>query len=145
MIPTAPTGDSEWTFPPATAADPWITEEIRPENHVRRQETDMVTGEVHLIIEDDFGKARDADHGLVAGSIARERWTIHPDRPLSAFGTCHWSDELERDDLRLRTEASCEMWADATSFYLRARMEAYENDVLIFDKELHDEIPRHNL
>ncbi len=34
------------------------------------------------VIEDDFGKVKDADHGLIAGSVARERWTIHPDDPL---------------------------------------------------------------
>ena len=138
-------GAGEWSFPPPDAADPWQTEEIRPEAHVRRQETDMVTGTVSLVIEDDFGKVRDLDHGLVSGSIARERWSIHPDDPHSAFGTCHWTDELERDNIYLRTEASCEMWSDANSFYLRARLEAFENDTLVFEKELRDEIPRNQL
>ena len=132
-------------FPPPDAADPWQVEELRPEHHVRRQETDMVTGTVSLIIEDDFGKVRDLDHGLINGSIARERWDIHPDDPLSARGTCHWTDELERDDLRLRTEATCEMWSDATTFHLSARIEAYENDKLIFEKDVTDAIPRDHL
>lgn len=134
-----------WSFPPPDAAPPWQTETLRDETHVRRQETDMVTGEVSLVIEDDFGKVRDLDHGLINGAVARERWSIHPDDPLSARGTCHWTDELERDDIRLRTEATCEMWSDATHFHLSARMEAYENDTLIFSRDHADRIPRDHL
>ncbi|MDU9002529.1 CocE/NonD family hydrolase [Sedimentitalea todarodis] len=132
----------EWRFPPPDADPPWQTETLRPVSHVRRQETDLTTGDVHLVIEDDFGKVRDADHGLIAGSIARERWTIHPDDPLSARGVCHWTTELERDDIRLRTETSCEMWSDKTQFHLTARLEAYENDILILDRDVSDSIQR---
>ena len=131
-----------WTFPPPDAAEPWQTEELRPENHIRKQDTDMTSGVVTLIIEDDFGKVRDAEHGLINGSIAREHWSIHPDDPLSARGQCHWTDELERDDIRLRTETRCEMWSDATTFYLSATLEAFENDERIFEKSITDEIPR---
>jgi len=134
-----------WSFPPPDAAAPWRTETLRQDHHVRRQETDMVTGEVSLVIEDDFGKVRDVDHGLINGSVARERWTIHPDDPLSARGACHWTDELERGDIRLRTEATCDMWSDATHFHLSARMEAYENDTLIFSRDHTDRIPRDHM
>ena len=92
-----------------------------------------------------FGKVKDGAHGGIAGSIARERWTIHPDDPLSAMGVCHWSDEIERDDIRLRTETKCTMWSDATTFHLSATLEAYENDVLIYDRSLTDQIPRDHL
>jgi hypothetical protein len=133
------------TFPLPEAADAWETVTIRENNNSRRQETDLNTGIVHLHIADDFGKVRDADHGLINGSIAREHWQIHPDDPLSARGTCHWTDELERGDIRLRTEARCEMWSDASTFYLSAQIEAYENDQLIYQRELSDEIPRNGI
>ncbi|WP_424987810.1 CocE/NonD family hydrolase [Microbulbifer sp. S227A] len=132
----------EWQFPPPEADAPWQTEELRPQAHVRRQETDLTTGEVHLVIEDDFGKVRDAGHGLIAGSIARERWSIHPDDPLSARGRCHWTDELERDGIRLRTETSCEMWSDATQFHLKANLQAFENDTLVLERDLSDTVDR---
>ncbi len=137
-----PSGD-EVAFAPPTAADPWKTETLRPEDHVRRQEIDRVTGDVTLIITDDFGKVRDADHGLIAGSVARERWTINPNDPLSARGTCHWTEELERDAVRLRTETHSTMWSDAHHFYLSARLEAYEGDTLIYERDVEDSIPRH--
>tara|TARA_R110002049_G_scaffold23781_6_gene84734 strand:- start:123364 stop:125358 length:1995 start_codon:yes stop_codon:yes gene_type:complete len=143
-LPQRPTtGADEYLFAPPIAAAPWNVEDLRDPAHVRRREVDMNSGVVSLIIEDDFGKQRDADHGLIAGSIARERWDIHPDDPLSARGTCHWSDEMQRGDIRLRTETFCTMTSDATHFHLTARIEAYENDKLIHERDLMDSIPRH--
>lgn len=135
-------GGDEYAFPPPDAAEPWQTETLRPKNHVRRQETDMTTGLVTLVIEDDFGKVRDSDHGLISGSVARERWSIHPDDPQSARGECHWTAEMARDDIRLRTETKSEMWSDATHFHLTARIEAYENDTLIHAHDVQERIER---
>ncbi|MEP5730662.1 MAG: CocE/NonD family hydrolase [Sulfitobacter sp.] len=145
-LPQRPTkGSDEYLFEPPTAAEPWQTDTLRCENHIRRQETDMVTGNVHLVIEDDFGRTRDAEHGLITASVARERWTIHPDDPTSAAGTCHWTDELSRDDITLRTETHCTMTCDATDFHLTARLEAYENDMLVYERDLQDTIPRDHM
>ncbi|MAY85979.1 MAG: peptidase S15 [Pseudooceanicola sp.] len=137
--------DAEWVFPEPDAEAPWQTETLREGRNIRRSEIDHATGEVHLVIEDDFGKLRDADHGLISGTIARERWSIHPDSPTSARGECHWTDELERDGIRLRTETFSAMWSDAGSFHLTARLEAYENDELVYDRDVRDTIARDNL
>ncbi|MGJ8618253.1 MAG: CocE/NonD family hydrolase, partial [Sulfitobacter sp.] len=142
-LPQRPTsGGNEHSFAPTTSADPWQAKELRPAGHVRRRETDMNTGMVTLVVEDDFGSAQDADHGLISGSIARERWSIHPDDPLSARGVCHWTDELQKDDIVLRTETHSSMWSDATDFHLTARLEAYEGDVLIYERNITDSIKR---
>ncbi|MFK7745553.1 MAG: CocE/NonD family hydrolase [Roseobacter sp.] len=135
----------ECSFEPPTAAPAWEVTTLRDASNIRRREVDMATGIVALVINDDFGKVQDSDHGLINGSVARERWEIHPEDPLSARGTCHWTDELERDDIRLRTEAQCEMWCDATHFYLKARIEAYENDVLVYARDVCDTIKRDHL
>ncbi|WP_300032250.1 CocE/NonD family hydrolase [uncultured Roseobacter sp.] len=132
----------EYGFLPPTAADPWETETLREATSSRRREVDMVTGTVHLHIEDDFGMVRDADHGLIAGSVARETWSIHPDDPLSARGRCHWTEEMQRGDIRLRTETTCEMWSDADSFFLTARVEAWENDKQVYERDHSDQIAR---
>jgi putative CocE/NonD family hydrolase len=136
---------AEVSFEPPTAADPWQTETLRSGSNTRRREVDLKTGVVSLIIEDDFGKLRDSDHGLVAGSIARERWDIHPEDPLSARGSCHWTEEMERGDIRLRTETHCEMWSDANEFHLKARLEAYENDRLIYERDHEDTVARDHM
>ena len=85
------------------------------------------------------------EHGLVTGSVARERWDIHPDDPLSARGACHWTEEMIRDGIHLRTEARCRMWADATTFHLEATLDAYENDRRVLSREVRDDIPRDHL
>ncbi len=145
-LPQRPSGVADETsFAAPQAAAPWRTEELRAENHIRRQETDMVSGLQSLVIEDDFGKRRDCDHGLITGSSARERWDIHPDDPLSARGTCDWETELERGDIHLRTRARCAMWSDATTFYLSAKIEAWENGTLVYARDETDAIPRDHL
>lgn len=133
------------TFPAPDSAPPWQTETLREPANVRQREVDMKTGIVSLAIEDDFGLRRDLDHGLISGSMARERWEIHPDDPLSARGACHWTTEMTRDDTHLRTETYSEMTCDADTFHLRARLEAYENDVLIYARDEEDSIPRDHM
>ena len=135
----------ECAFPPPDAETPWQTRELRPEAHVRRIEEDQVTGRVTLVIEDDFGKVEDCDHKLINGTVAREWWSIHPDDPLSARGKCHWTEELGRGDWQIRTETFCEMWSDASTFHLTARLEAWEGDTLIYERDLTDAIARRDL
>ncbi|WP_300062060.1 CocE/NonD family hydrolase [uncultured Roseobacter sp.] len=135
----------EVQFAPPESAPPQQTETLRAPGNSRTRTVDMTSGTVTLRIEDDFGKRRDLDHGLISGSAARETWSIHPDDPLSARGHCHWTQEMERDTIRLRTETSCDMWADATHFHLTARLEAYENDALIYERDVTDSVPRDHL
>ena len=135
----------EWTFPPPDAETPWQITTLREGSNSRASEIDHNSGDIHLVITDDFGKVQDDVHGLISGGIARERWSIHPDDPLSARGTCHWTTELERDDIILRTETFSEMWSDQTRFYLKGRVEAYENDVLIYARDENDTIERDHL
>ncbi|MDE3238778.1 MAG: CocE/NonD family hydrolase [Paracoccaceae bacterium] len=133
---------AEWTFPQAEAAPALRERAIRPPAHVRRTEVDQRTGIVSLVIEDDFGMAENLDHGLITGSVAREVWTIHPDDPLSARGVCHWTQEMIRDGVHLRTEARCEMWSDRNSFYLNAEMEAFDGAQRVLHRHVQDGIAR---
>ena len=116
-----------------------------PSNNARSIIEDMHTGAITIKILDDFGKNKDKDHGLISGGIAREWWTIHPDDPLSAYGKTHWTMENGRNGWTTRTESFAEMRSDRDNFYLTARLEAYENDTLIFKKNLSDTISRHGL
>jgi len=135
-------GKSEIAFSPAEASTPWKHAVIREAAHQRRRETDLGTGVVTLNVIDDFGAAEDADHGLIAGSIARESWTIHPDEPLSAKGSTHWTQTLARGDWTIRTEARQTMWSDAEFFYQSAEIEAFEGDEQIFHREFSAKVKR---
>ncbi|MDT8342819.1 MAG: peptidase S15, partial [Thermohalobaculum sp.] len=83
--------------------------------------------------------------GLTAGSIARERWDIHPDDPLSARGTIHWTETLARGDWQVRTEARCAMWCDATHFHLSAELEAWEGEAMILARNVTRSTPRDHI
>lgn len=145
-VPVRKTSDSnECHFEDPDSAAPWNTKTRREASNSRKVETDLNSGAITLAIVDDFGEVEDLDHGLINGSIARERWTIHPDDPLSARGWCHWTDETQRDGIKMRTEAYCEMSSDLTHFNLSARLEAYENDKLIVERDINERIPRDHI
>lgn len=133
---------AEWTFPPPAADAPWPVEVLRPEAERKEVTTDMVTGIVTQYVERDNGKRRDLQHGLISGSVWREWWQIHPGDPQSARARTHWTEEMERDGIALRTETFAEMRCDATHFHLSGRLEAYENGKLIFDKDVSEGVPR---
>ena len=142
-LPVRPQGrGDEVTFPGPEAAPALREREIRPDSHVRRTETDRQTGIVTLVIEDDFGEREILDHGLIAGGIARERWSIHPDDPLSAEGETHWTEVVERDGIRLRTETFAKMTCNRDTFFLTARLEAWEGDALVYERDVSEEVPR---
>ncbi|CAH2394968.1 CocE/NonD family hydrolase [Mesorhizobium escarrei] len=132
----------EVMFPTPEAAAPWITETIRAANSERHVDRDEKTGIVTLSITDDFGEVRDLEHGLANGSIARETWAIHPDDPLSASGKTHWTQTLSRNGWSVRTETSAEMRSDAQNFMVNARIEAYEGEKLVFERNFEESIPR---
>jgi len=132
----------EVSFAEPEGATPWATETIRPTNSERHIDRDEKTGLVTLTIVDDFGEVRDLAHGLANGSIARESWTIHPDNPLSASGKTHWTQTLSRNGWSVRTETSAEMRCDAQNFIISARIEAYEGETLIFERDFEDRVPR---
>jgi putative CocE/NonD family hydrolase len=135
------TGD-ETSFAEPEAAAPWSIETLREATSERRVERDQRTGLVTLAIVDDFGEVRDSDHGLCNGSVVRETWTIHPDDPLSARGETHWTQILSRKEWSVRTETFTFMRSDAESFHLTGRIEAYEGETLVFERDFDETLPR---
>lgn len=142
-LPLRPSGEAdEWVFPPEDGDPPWQVRTLRETSNERRVELDQATGEVTLVITNDSGLVEDCDHGALSGGVARERWVIHPDDPLSAQGWCHWTDEGGREGQKLRTETVCEMWSDHADFHLKAQITAYENDAVMYENVIEDRIPR---
>lgn len=145
-LPLRPVGgEPEWSFAQPEAAAPWRTETLRQSANSRAIERDAETGAVSLVIVDDFGELRDLDHGLVHGSTARERWTIHPDDPLSAHGGTHWTQTFSRDGWSVRTETFTAMTSTADSFRLTGRIEAYEGETLVFERNFDESIARNGI
>ena len=132
----------EWTFPASVTSKPWRGMEIRKPNNKRQILFDEATDEVLLEIEDDFGSYKDLQNELVISSTAREKWSILPHDPLSARGETHWTEERSRADWSIRTETFSSMTSDKSYFYLKARVEAYEKEKLIFKKKMESKIKR---
>ncbi len=142
-LPARPCADAdEWSFAPPEAAPPRRTRALRAPSHRRTVETNQADGVATLRIEDDFGEEEDAGHGLVAGSCAREVWRIAPDDPLSAEGEATWTQTLSRPGWSVRTLTEARMRSDARTFFLEARIRAWEGDALIHDRELRDAVAR---
>jgi hypothetical protein len=132
----------EWVPPEARHAAPWNHEVVRQGRSARRVETDLLSGRVALVVEDDGGDARNRDHGLVSGETLTERWEIHPDDPQAAKATHVWEQRLSRGNWAVRTTAWAEMTGTATDMVMRARLTAWEGDVQVFDREWHDAVKR---
>ena len=133
------------SFQAPEAAPPWRVETLQAPSNRRDSSSDPPSGETVLTIVDDFGVTRDLEHGLETGSVARETWRMHPGDPLSAQGHAHWTQTLRRGNWHVRTEAFSAMRSAAEMFYLDGRVEAYENNQLIFSKDFSENIQRNFL
>lgn len=142
-LPVRPTaGQDEWTFGEPEGAPAWQADELRPASYSRECFTDESTGETVTIIHCDNGQNRDRHHGLISGSWVKDRFSIHPDDPLSAKATHEWENEGGREGQMYRTHITSEFSADAEFFYPRATLRAWENDKLVFEKSFEDRIRR---
>lgn len=134
--------DAVQPFQAPESAQPLKLEILRENRKLREwsEEGSVLT----LTILDDFGENKDLSHGLVSGEVGREIYTISKDDPLSARAKTHWTQTLSRDDgWSVRTETFQDMWADETHFHITARIEAYEGDELVFEKDWTDQtVPR---
>ncbi len=135
------TGD-EVTFEAPEGAAAWRTEELRAPSYNHSSTRDADTGVVTTRIVADHGENRDLEHGLISGSEMKELWNIHPDDPTLASVSAQWEQTGGRDGQMWRTHISTGMRADKTDFFLTARIEAYENEVLVFERDFKDKIPR---
>ncbi len=130
------------TFDAPEAAPPLAREELRPAACTRTVERDPAGGAVTLRTLDDNGAWRIAAHGLEFGSRVAERFAIRDDGPLSARVETDWTFTVGRGDWQTRTESRAAMWSDRDSFYLEARLEAFDSDEPLFEKTWNEKIPR---
>jgi putative CocE/NonD family hydrolase len=138
-VPRAETAPS---FEEPEGAPPLDAEVLREPAHRRVVEQDQASGGVALHIVDDFGETRNRNHGLATGQVARETYRIHPDDPLCASVEIHWTETLSRGDWSVRNETYSTMTADRERFHVTGRIEAYEADAKVFEKDWDEQIPR---
>lgn len=135
------TGD-EWTPPPPLVPNAAPRRVIEPASAMRRVEQDLLTGEVTLVVTDSTGLAEMPGHGMVAGDAMTERWTIHPDDPLSARVEIAWRQRHGRGDWQVSTASEVRMTCTATQLQMTARLRAWEGETLVVDRAWDERVPR---
>jgi hypothetical protein len=132
----------EWTPPPPRMARPWAHNVLKQGRAVRRVERDLIGGGVTVVIEDDTGKIENATHGLITRETMVERWSVHPDDPARAMAEITWEQSQTRGDWHIRTRTTSRMTADGPNLVMTARLQAWEGDAVIFERNFHELVAR---
>jgi uncharacterized protein len=141
-LPIHPGTADDWVPPPAEHARPYAHRVLREGKKSRRIEQDLISGQWALICEDDGGDIENLDHGLISGETMSEHWTIHPDDPLCAKSVHQWEQRLSRGAWAVRTLAWGEMTSTASHLVLRARLQAWEGETLVFARDWDEKVER---
>ena len=131
--PAAPGRPAEF---PVQAAEPLREPVNRTERRIAPDGTHV------LETFDDFGASRDLEHGLENGSHVEQRYSIHPDDPLSARHEARWRYEFRRGDWSVRIDTESVMTSDAASFHLAREVTAWEGDTVVVARRWAENVPR---
>jgi putative CocE/NonD family hydrolase len=145
--PARPEDDRLAPLPPAELTRVGERTVLRPAAApVVRLETDVASGEVSFVHEQDDGEVRiDRDGWTFSGAVTR-RYRIRPDDPTSARLEQTSVDEFGRaGELAVRIEAYQLMTCDADAFHVHARLEASENGRPVYARSWLAAIPRDGL
>jgi predicted acyl esterase len=95
-----------------------------------------------LTIYGDHGEVEFLEHGLRVSSEMKETWTIEHDDITTAAASIDWKRQMIRGDLSISTTAAMTMHCDENAYYVSARLQAFEAETCVFDREFHEQIPR---
>ncbi len=131
-----PGEDPRFVTPPPPCAPPATpAEERRAPSSQRSVTHDQAAGESRFEIVDDYGKLMLGRYGIAIGGLKRETYRLSPEDTTSATASFHWTQELERDGWRIRTETETQLTCSRTHFHLHAKVQAFEQDRRVFEKE----------
>ena len=113
-----------------------ISTQLREFAQRRKISVDPDTGKSIYEIYADNGKVRFHQNQLKMGSTTLQRYTIHPDEPLSARAEYEWEWEYSRDpDWHICTFTRTDMRCDETYFYIKTESIAWEQEREVFRKQ----------
>ena len=136
------TGADEWAAPPPRAAKPWNHHRHSEARSARRVEDDLIRGTRALVVEENSGRVENLDHGLITENQMVERFEVDPRNPGQAHVKIEWDQHLARGDWSVRTYALSEMWAEPEALVFRAKLQAWEGETLVFEREFNDRVTR---
>ncbi len=103
---------------------------------------DRDTGRITIETRDHEGGAHIDTHGFYHSAEGQERYSLSPDDPTSAEGEVSWTHVMRRDGWSVRTLTTTRLTADSDSFRITARLQAWEGDTRIRDRDWDVTIPR---
>ena len=130
-----PFGEPEGTPPPETSR-------LEPPHHNWWVKRDLARDESTLEVIKDEGIYRIDELDLAVRDKTLEWYSYRADDFASPRGETHAVRGLEREGWSITTMTRTVLTCDATDFYLRAELDAYEGDKRVFCKSWDRRIPR---
>ncbi len=134
--------DANIKFKPAEAAAPFKRTALAAGGRNRVVHTDMGKNETVVEVTDASGRGRYDDIGLIAEARSTERYRIVEHDPLSCEAEVTWTWLFERDGWNIRTEMRTKVVCDKRDFIVSARLEAFENEQRVFERDFAERIRR---
>ncbi|WP_428424386.1 CocE/NonD family hydrolase [Pararhizobium sp.] len=122
-------------FEPAVSSPAVASLELSPETHRRTVEMDVGTRREATTLISDFGRQQLTDRAIVTAARVIDRMTIVEGDPLSAHLDTGWDLSFVSADADVATRSKVTLTSDAKQFHLTWRLEAFERDTLVFERE----------
>lgn len=123
--------------------EPLKTVQIRPFKQSRTRTVDQKTGKHILQIDSDNGQIRYENNGISMSSRNLQRYSIHPQKPLSAMAEYEWEWEFSRStEWVTKTYTRTCMTSDAAYFHVSTVLTAWENGEEVFSRHSNKSWPR---
>ena len=81
-------------------------------------------------------------HGLRVRHRREDQWSIIANEPLSARSTTRYTCWMSRGDWSIRTETDTTLRCDTGHFYLFATVKAFENEMLVSERQWQKSLTR---
>ncbi len=124
------------------SAPPLETEQQGEGSYSRTRTIDQATGVETIEYASDTGAETHLHSGMTVHYTSSDSFSIHPDDPNSATGTCRWRKAYARGDwhAEVRTEVTVRALAD--SWAIEARLVAEDAEGIVTERSWREDIPR---
>jgi predicted acyl esterase len=129
-------------FGPPVGAPPIAKKQLTPTHHNWRVIRDLAADQSTLEVVRDEGTFRLEDIDLTITSKATERYRSTNNDFTSLSGQTRWVRAFKRGDWKVKTITHTELTASPANFYLRANLDAYEDQTRVFTRDWNLTIPR---
>ncbi|NBC97181.1 MAG: CocE/NonD family hydrolase [Deinococcus-Thermus bacterium] len=140
--PPRPEDEQLRRFGPPVTAEALRREVLEAEHHNWRVIRDLARDASTLHVIDDSGVVYLPEIDLEVGRGGEEFYRSTGNDYGSVEGETRWRRSVARGDWRIRTETRTVLTSDAEAFYLRAELDAYENDTRVYSRNWNERIRR---